>query len=323
MSCACDDDEHAASYKIAADPNVPDPQKTDSECIELLSSCPDKASVLALCEHSRNAVVADATNVVYGSKVLSVKDILSRSVLTGGKVLSGGKIQRASEVICGGDFVFVRDKNAPFTASHETTRREAIASNGLIGVLVTYSDKLYGAERVNLFAGVKPRPDDRTEDIQLVRQMLIDFITFRDNSLLVILQETVKHMKSINAPAGSDYDAVVALLSFVGQHHSNPREAGIFVTSFCAAWDIKTGAPRFEFGCPHFLTRLYVEDSHRLRAFLTEKGFTEDVDYYFAAYERVVLKLQKTLAAKAGHQKLINCDKLNVKMQFDWISKKI
>lgn len=296
-------------------------QYTDSCSINNLSYCPDAEQLNTLCERGR-AAVSGKLYVIQGLVRVKGRDgltdtqlPLSRSIFfsDGGlKTISLGKGVENS-----GPFAFIRDhKKEPFTNM----------SMGLLGVLRTFHGEVYGASRINLFQGKTSFLSRQTFDSSLkhkdqnrVREMLVDFIRFRDAHISELLAETVAHMSSGPKTMTADYTAVRDMFSLCADAKVWTN-TGLGVLSFCQAWVVDaagkvTNVPSFSVACPHFQTRFYIRDGQRLRLFLADKmkNFTL-VDAMLKSYNTVVIGFSKSMQYAGYKKAFVNVDALKKQM---------
>jgi len=293
-------------------------QFTDAHSIQTISYCPTAEQVGSLCERGRAAVLGQMyimkqSVLVKGESgpTPSVK-VLSKSVF----FENGGL--KAIDLRGGGPFAFIRDHNKfPFESN----------SMGLIGVLRTFHDDVYGALRINLFQGRMSEFARRTlmgpmitRDENRVREMLFDFLRFRDRNVVALLADMVKHMNEKGGPQMSrDQRAVRDMFSYCAQSpvFSN---TGLGVVSFCPSWAMDkdnkaTDTPCFSVASPHFQTRFYVRDGTRLKLFLAGqvKSFAA-VDAMFIGYQNVIFDLTKAMQIAGYDKAFINLDALKMRM---------
>jgi len=195
---------------------------------------------------------------------------------------------------------------------------------GLLGVMRTFHESVYGAHRVNLFQGRVSEVARRSlvdtiqeKDRNRVREMLIDFIQFRDRHVLKLLSETVRHMSEVGKMMSSEHTAVRDILRHCA-NASTLSQTGLGVVSFCQSWevnddDVVTDLPCFSVASPHFQTRFYVRDAQRLRLYLASivKDYSM-VNDMFENYLTVTVSLNRGMHNGGYRKSFVNLDTLTV-----------
>ena len=303
---------------------------TDARANHDLSYCPSLAQVGALCDRGRYAVTNPyflLKSVVYvkgrpdgpmseaGPVPKPVKNILINSPF-----FTRGTVNGVQAIPLGtngdvGPFAFIRDlADAPYHGN----------SMGLIGVLRTFHESIYGTLRINLFQGKLNEYARQSlwqtiqdKDINRVREMLVDFLNFRDIHVLKLLSETVKHMNDKGKTLSRNHQAIRDILPYCA---SAPdfSHTGLGVVSFCQCWEVNqdgtvTSRPSFSIASPHFQTRFYVRGGERLKLYLS--GFVHSyhkVDAMLERYQTVMDDLAERMKNTGYKKSFVNLDTLKM-----------
>ena len=304
----------------------------DARDIHDLSYCPSLAQVSGLCDRGRNAVTNPyflLKSVVYvkgrpdgpksdaGPVPVAVENILTNSpFFTRGTVIGVQAIPLGTNGDVG-PFAFIRDlADAPYHGN----------SMGLIGVLRTFHESIYGTLRINLFQGKLNEfarqslwESIQVKDINRVREMLVDFLDFRDTHVLTLMSETVKHMNAKGTMLSWDHTAIRDILHYCAKA-PDFSHTGLGVVSFCQSWEVNqdgtvTNRPSFSIACPHFQTRFYVRDGVRLKLYLS--GFVhsfQKVDTMLESYRVVMDDLAKRMKNTGYAKSFVNLDTLRTSL---------
>ena len=293
-------------------------QAMDKFAIEQLSYCPTLSQVDALCDRGRATVTNDlykqraAVLVKKPGGTEPTSNVLGKSAFFGDGGLKPLFLGNGGDR---GPFAFIRD-HGKFPYNNR--------SMGLLGVMRTFHESVYGAHRVNLFQGRVSEVARRSlvdtiqeKDRNRVREMLVDFINFRDRHVLKLLSETVRHMSEEGKMMSSEHTAVRDIM----QHCANAltfSHTGLGVVSFCQSWevnddDVVTDLPCFSVASPHFQTRFYVRDAQRLRLYLAsivkDYSMVEDM---FENYLTVAVRLNRGMHNGGYRKSFVNLDTLTI-----------
>jgi hypothetical protein len=303
---------------------------TDARAIQGLSYCPDLIQIGALCDRGRVAV----TNPFFIIKsAVFVKGCLNgptseagpvptavENILAKSPFFSRGTINGVNAIPLGNDgdagpFAFIRDlADAPYHGN----------SMGLIGVLKTFHESIYGTLRINLFQGKLNEyarqslwQTIQVKDINRVREMLVDFLNFRDTHVFTLMSETVKHMNEKGMMLSRDHKAIRDILHYCAEA-ADFSHTGMGVVSFCQCWEVNqdgtvTNRPSFSIASPHFQTRFYVRDGVRLKLYLS--GFLHSyhkVDAMFERYQVVMDDLDRRMKNTGYTKSFVNLDTLKM-----------
>jgi len=305
-------------------------QSMDARAIQELSYCPSLEQVGALCDRGRNAVTnpffiikssvfvkrrPDGPTSEAGPVPTAVENILAKSAF-----FSRGTVNGVQAIPLGNDgdagpFAFIRDlADAPYHAN----------SMGLIGVLRTFHESIYGTLRINLFQGKLNEFARRSlwqtilvKDINRVREMLVDFLNFRDTHVLKLLSASVQHMNEKGTMLSRDHKAVRDILQYCAKA-PDFSHTGMGVVSFCQTWEVNqdgtvTNRPSFSIASPHFQTRFYVRDGVRLKLYLSAFVHTyHKVDAMFERYQVVMVDLDRRMKNTGYTKSFVNLDTLKM-----------
>ena len=304
----------------------------DARAIQELSYCPSLAQVGALCDRGRIAVTnpfftiksavyvkgrRDGPKSEAGPVPTAVENILAKSPF-----FTRGSFNGVQAILLGNDgdvgpFAFIRDlADAPYHGN----------SMGLIGVLRTFHESIYGTLRINLFQGKLNEfarqslwKSIQVKDINRVHEMLVDFLNFRDTHVLKLLSETVKHMNIKGTMLSRDHKAMRDILHYCAEA-PDFSHTGLGVVSFCQSWEVNqdgtvNNRPSFSIACPHFQTRFYVRDGVRLKLYLS--GFVHTytrVDAMFGSYQVIMEDMARRMKNTGYAKTFVNLDTLKMQL---------
>lgn len=294
-------------------------QLTDVHVIQQVSYCPTIVQMHALCDRGRLAVsnpyhnIKSAVFVKGPTEPIPTENILSKSVFFNGNGPHGLNTIAMGDGGDFGPFAFIRDFGKfPYHYN----------SMGLIGVLRTFHESVYGNLRINIFQGKLSEVARRSlvqtiraKDEHRVREMLIDFLDFRNKHVLKLLAETVSHMTEQEHMMSDEHTAVRDLLRHCAAA-PDFSHTGLGVVSFCQSWDTNddgtvSDRPCFSIASPHFQTRFYVRDGQRLKLYLSGVVQSyEVVDTMFKKYQAVMLALARRMQNAGYNKTFVNLDAL-------------
>jgi hypothetical protein len=303
---------------------------TDARAIQGLSYCPDLIQIGALCDRGRVAVTnpffmiksavfvkgrLNGPTSEAGPVPTAVENILAKSPFFSRSTINGVNAIPLGNDGDAGPFAFIRDlADAPYHGN----------SMGLICVLRTFHESIYGTLRINLFQGKLNEyarqslwQTIQVKDINRVREMLVDFLNFRDTHVLTLLSETVKHMNEKGTMLSRDHKAIRDILHYCADA-PDFSHTGLGVVSFCQCWEVNqdgtvTNRPSFSIASPHFQTRFYVRDGVRLKLYLS--GFLHSyhkVDAMFERYQVVMDDLARRMKNTGYTKSFVNLDTLKM-----------
>ena len=287
--------------------SITDPAKLEKVYISSVSFVPTFEEMEVLLSQS-NKAIETARHQISSNVLSKIQNLIPKSFNPNDTILNKGAFQNAQKT---GDYVelkngylyVINDRDIPFISK----------SNGPNGILVNCHG-YYGKDRINLFH----------KNEKNVFSLLNDYIKARDKNINYIFTLFVKKLKTFaatgNTTVDNDMFNVIAMFDHILQHLENYSLSyfGIDVVSLCQTWmrkgdanekiTLSLGPAQFSVMSPHFQTKFYVKNTHKLQK-VVDQAY---IDSYVRVMRDFTKRMQSDYGAfgETGGQAFVNLDKL-------------